>query len=128
MLGKGGSRLCFCLLASYEVLALACEFSVESPGDSRVFGRTGMLSFPEMEVSSFPAALFTIITFPFLFAVMFGDLGHGFVMFLFALVLVFNENHPRLRDSQEVRIQMSQLIAFGHVASVASVVQKRDVS
>ncbi|XP_031193833.1 V-type proton ATPase 116 kDa subunit a [Mastomys coucha] len=47
-------------------------------------------------------ALFTIITFPFLFAVMFGDFGHGFVMFLFALFLVLNENHPRLRQSQEI--------------------------
>ncbi|XP_069880969.1 V-type proton ATPase 116 kDa subunit a 2 isoform X2 [Dipodomys merriami] len=47
-------------------------------------------------------ALFTIITFPFLFAVMFGDLGHGFVMFLFALLLVLYENHPRLKQSQEI--------------------------
>ncbi|XP_025872861.1 V-type proton ATPase 116 kDa subunit a 2 isoform X1 [Vulpes vulpes] len=47
-------------------------------------------------------ALFTIITFPFLFAVMFGDFGHGFVMFLFALLLVINENHPRLNQSQEI--------------------------
>ncbi|OAF65736.1 V-ATPase subunit [Intoshia linei] len=36
-------------------------------------------------------ATFSIITFPFLFAVMFGDMGHGILMTAFALVLVLME-------------------------------------
>jgi len=34
---------------------------------------------------------FAIITFPFIFAVMFGDLGHGFLMLIAGLYLVINE-------------------------------------
>lgn len=36
-------------------------------------------------------APYTIITFPFLFAVMFGDIGHGILMALFAAYMVRNE-------------------------------------
>lgn len=35
--------------------------------------------------------VFTIITFPFLFAVMFGDIGHGLLMLMFAIYLVASE-------------------------------------
>uniref|UniRef100_A0A672QNG8 V-type proton ATPase subunit a n=1 Tax=Sinocyclocheilus grahami TaxID=75366 RepID=A0A672QNG8_SINGR len=48
-------------------------------------------------------APYTIITFPFLFAVMFGDLGHGSVMTLFALWMVLTEkDHKRRRPGNQV--------------------------
>lgn len=42
-------------------------------------------------------APFTVITFPFLFAVMFGDLGHGMVMAAMAFFLVWKENWIKTR-------------------------------
>ncbi|XP_016338932.1 V-type proton ATPase 116 kDa subunit a-like isoform X3 [Sinocyclocheilus anshuiensis] len=48
-------------------------------------------------------APYTIITFPFLFAVMFGDLGHGSVMTLFALWMVLTEkDHKRRQPGNEI--------------------------
>lgn len=42
-------------------------------------------------------ALISTVTFPFLFGMMFGDMGHGSILLIFALVLVFGNS--RLKDS-----------------------------
>ncbi|QRV86798.1 V-type H+-transporting ATPase subunit I [Ceratobasidium sp. AG-Ba] len=46
--------------------------------------------------------LFTVITFPFLFAVMFGDLGHGFIAFLAALAMILFEKKLARADLGEI--------------------------
>lgn len=45
--------------------------------------------------------LFTVITFPFLFAVMFGDLGHGMMMTIFALWMVVGEKRLSRRAEED---------------------------
>ncbi|XP_034233898.1 V-type proton ATPase 116 kDa subunit a [Thrips palmi] len=48
-------------------------------------------------------ALYTIVTFPFLFAVMFGDLGHGFIVTLFAGYLCMCEQKlSKIKDGGEI--------------------------
>jgi V-type H+-transporting ATPase subunit a len=49
-------------------------------------------------------APFTVVTFPFLFAVMFGDVAHGSLMFLFALYVVLNEKRMNRRKLNEFMV------------------------
>ncbi len=46
--------------------------------------------------------LFAIVTFPFLFAVMFGDIGHGFLIFIAALYMILSEKRLRSQPMGEV--------------------------
>ncbi|KAF9187157.1 H(+)-transporting V0 sector ATPase subunit a [Haplosporangium sp. Z 767] len=63
----------------------------------------GMASYREVN-----PGLFTVISFPFLFAVMFGDIGHGFLVLLMGLYLVMNE-----RKLAHVDGEMFQMVYGG---------------
>ena len=47
-------------------------------------------------------APFTIVTFPFLFAVMFGDFGHGLLLLFFALWMVLREKTMGRQQLDEI--------------------------
>lgn len=46
--------------------------------------------------------LFAVITFPFLFAVMFGDIGHGCILFVAALWMILRERSWAKQDLGEI--------------------------
>ena len=46
--------------------------------------------------------LFAVITFPFLFAVMFGDIGHGIIIFLAGAYMILRERQWAKQKLDEV--------------------------
>uniref|UniRef100_A0A8D1UH37 V-type proton ATPase subunit a n=1 Tax=Sus scrofa TaxID=9823 RepID=A0A8D1UH37_PIG len=69
-------------------------------GFQNIVDAYGVGSYREMN-----PAPYTIITFPFLFAVMFGDCGHGTVMLLAALWMVLNERRLLSQKTNNENIQ-----------------------
>lgn len=57
-------------------------------------------------------ALYTIITFPFLFAIMFGDLGHGFIMTITAAWMVIWEK-PLIVKSKKLNSEIWNIFFGG---------------
>lgn len=52
--------------------------------------------------------LFAVVTFPFLFAVMFGDIGHGFIIFCAALYMILAERRLARMDLGEVSVSTAR--------------------
>lgn len=63
------------------------ELNKFTNGFQNLINSYGMAEFQELN-----PAPYTIITFPFLFAIMFGDLGHGIILTIFAIMLILEED------------------------------------
>ena len=62
-------------------------------------------------------AIYTIISFPFLFGVMYGDVGHGAILLFVAMVLLFfgkslSEKVEGFKDLYEVRYMLFMMALF----------------
>ena len=55
--------------------------------------------------------MFTVVTFPFFFGVMFGDIAHGLVLFVLGLFLVFFDDTIR-RSPLKVLASMKYMITM----------------
>ena len=64
---------------------------------------------------------FTIVTFPFLFAVMFGDWGHGIAILGAALYMIMKEKHY---ESQVCLIRICILLCFTCTSNIQSSVSR----
>lgn len=63
------------------------ELNKFTKGFQSLIDSYGMADFKELN-----PAPYTIITFPFLFAIMFGDIGHGIILTIFAAALIWKDD------------------------------------
>lgn len=66
---------------------------------------------------------FYMVTFPFLFGVMFGDIGHGGILFLIGLILIYFADHdfmktPELKLIREIWYLIALLGFFSFFAGL----------
>jgi len=76
-------------------------------GFQAIMDSYGIASYQEVN-----PGLFAVVTFPFLFAVMFGDIGHGFIIFVVALYMIISEKKMAKQDLGEVCIFVKADDAF----------------
>ena len=64
--------------------------------------------------------VFSVITFPFIFGVMFGDIGHGFLLFSFGIYLCFWADQKNLkREQPALHLAKYMLLLMGFFALYA---------
>jgi len=66
-------------------------------------------------------AIFNIVFFPFLFGVMFGDIGHGIIVFLFAMYLIYYNNIINRKNGASVFKLLTKFRYFLLLLSICSI-------
>ena len=66
-------------------------------------------------------AVFNIVFFPFLFGVMFGDIGHGLIIFLFAVYLIYYNNLINNKEGSSPLKLLSKFRYFILLLSICSI-------